>query len=412
MNMMKKIPFAFGLLPLCLWVFAVSANADTAQNLKQWISNAVDNHPSVILALSHVQSAKLNINVSSKPLYNPELGLNFESSASNTISVAYSQTLDWGNAQHQLAKRASLKKQAILLDWQTTRYEIANQLMQTLLSYQIAKQLSALLKEEQVLFKQSYQVAKKRFNAGDLAKVEVDFAGLSLSQANFRVANAIARLNEHKLRLFKLSGNNVGFNLALPQLKNKSKAELNNPLLIAQLPQIKAASKRVEVAQANINVQKVSNQANPTVGIKLGKEADDTLIGLSVSMALNIRNDYSENVSLASSKVSAAKNAYQVLFLQQSTQLELAAITYTLHKQTWQTWQLTGADTLNQQIKLLETLWTSGELKTTDYLIQLKQTLQTKADALEQKGKMLTSWLNWLNASGETANWLITGQNK
>jgi cobalt-zinc-cadmium efflux system outer membrane protein len=54
----------------------------------------------------------------------------------------------------------------------------------------------------------------------------------------------------------------------------------------------------------------------------------------------------------------------------------------------------------------LERLWTAGELNTTDYLIQLTQALDTKASAIEQRGRMWTDWSEFLIASGKIEHWL------
>jgi cobalt-zinc-cadmium efflux system outer membrane protein len=97
-----------------------------------------------------------------------------------------------------------------------------------------------------------------------------------------------------------------------------------------------------------------------------------------------------------------AIDAYRIL----KSRLEIAIVSYDLSRGAWLTWKESGADTLNEQIKLLERLWTAGELNTTDYLIQLTQALETKASAIEQRGRMWSDWSEWLIASGKIKQWL------
>ncbi|MBL4743063.1 MAG: hypothetical protein JKX87_00225 [Cycloclasticus sp.] len=59
----------------------------------------------------------------------------------------------------------------------------------------------------------------------------------------------------------------------------------------------------------------------------------------------------------------------------------------------------------------MERLWRAGELSTTDYLVQLKQSLDTQASAIEQKTQLWQSWTQWLIASGEINQWLTNNDN-
>jgi cobalt-zinc-cadmium efflux system outer membrane protein len=56
----------------------------------------------------------------------------------------------------------------------------------------------------------------------------------------------------------------------------------------------------------------------------------------------------------------------------------------------------------------LQRLWKTGELSTTDYLVQLKQSLDTQASALQQRSLMWRNYAEWLLASGEIRQWLQT----
>jgi len=57
----------------------------------------------------------------------------------------------------------------------------------------------------------------------------------------------------------------------------------------------------------------------------------------------------------------------------------------------------------------LQRLWEAGELSTTDYLVQLRQTLDTKESALELRRSMWQAWFEWMSASGQIETWLGAG---
>ena len=54
----------------------------------------------------------------------------------------------------------------------------------------------------------------------------------------------------------------------------------------------------------------------------------------------------------------------------------------------------------------MQRLWESGELSTTDYLVQLQQTLDTRWNALDLELTMWDAWFEWLAATGLADNWL------
>lgn len=77
-----------------------------------------------------------------------------------------------------------------------------------------------------------------------------------------------------------------------------------------------------------------------------------------------------------------------------------------LASKTWSVWEGEGRISLEARVKLLEKLWTAGELTTTDYLVQLQRSLDTRIAAAELQGERWQAWLEWLNASGRMHRWL------
>lgn len=55
---------------------------------------------------------------------------------------------------------------------------------------------------------------------------------------------------------------------------------------------------------------------------------------------------------------------------------------------------------------MLRRLWEAGEISTTDFLVQLRQTLDTRENALDLELAMWRAWFEWLAASGQVEAWL------
>ena len=51
-------------------------------------------------------------------------------------------------------------------------------------------------------------------------------------------------------------------------------------------------------------------------------------------------------------------------------------------------------------------MWRVGELPTTDYLVQVQQTLATEGASLTLRRDLWQSWITWLRAAGQVNQWL------
>jgi len=71
-----------------------------------------------------------------------------------------------------------------------------------------------------------------------------------------------------------------------------------------------------------------------------------------------------------------------------------------------QDWQSSGLASLQNQTQLLKQLWQSGELSTTEYLVQLQQTLNTRSSAITLQQSAWNAWTDWLKASAQLHQWL------
>ncbi len=381
--------------------------------LQRWLNKNVDNHPSVLAAKSAVDSAGFQLIAADKALYNPELEFDAETAETDSASIGLSQTIDWGDTRGARTEMAVSNKAATQFAYESTRRTIAVEFLSGLSDYHTSFALKALAQQGNSLMQRSAKLAKLRFDAGDLGKVEVDLANLSYAQARFKLADAITLHARAKQNLIALTGST---NTSWPEPLNKyPDPKTGIPEVsktVQQLPKMREITSRVKAAQSNIKVQSGQGTANPTFAFRAGKEEEDTLLGLTFSVPLQVRNNFRAQVDSANAEMIQAEREAMDAYRKLKSRLEIAIVSYELSREAWMAWQQSGADTLNEQIKLLERLWQAGEMNTTDYLIQLTQTLETKASAIEQRGRMWTDWSKWLIASGNIQHWLKTGEYK
>jgi len=86
---------------------------------------------------------------------------------------------------------------------------------------------------------------------------------------------------------------------------------------------------------------------------------------------------------------------------------------FQLAQTAWEEWQQAGLTSLRQQGEQLRRLWEAGELSTTEYLVQIGQTIDTQGNALDLRLTLWRAWFEWLSASGQVNDWLqIDSNNK
>ncbi len=254
-------------------------------------------------------------------------------------------------------------------------------------------------------------LAEQRRRAGDLGQVELDLAHLATADAGFRSANASEQLIRAQQVLTALTGSDASgwpaFDELLPDIDPQ---QVDVDRLLDDLPSMQAALARVAAGRASVQLSLREQTPDPTIGFRVGKEDSETLTGLSVSVPLFVRNTFSAEVDVANADLIQAEREAANHMQQAHADLIAAAQVYRNASLAWKTWEASGASRLSQRTDLLDRLWQAGELNTTDYLVQLKQALDTEVGATEQRGRMWRAWADWLAASGQADQWLnLTG---
>jgi cobalt-zinc-cadmium efflux system outer membrane protein len=401
----------FSVIAAACMVVAPTASADSYTvadpALSGWIKEVLSQNPEMQAAQAAVDAASARLRAADQPLFNPELEFEYENSDIDTTTGGLSQTIDWADKRGARAAVADSGQVAANAELRSKRQGLATELLRVLADWHTAEAVVRLSEKQMTLMTRFANIAEQRRNAGDLGEVELDLAHLAAADAAFEQAKASDNLIHARQAVTSLTGTVAPgwpqFSLVLPEINAQ---ELDADRLLADLPSIQVALARVAGGRASVQLSIREKRPDPNIGFRVGKEDSETLAGVSISVPLFVRNTFSAEVDVASADLIQAEREAANLRQQARANIIAAAQIYRNSSLAWKTWEASGAPRLSQRTDLLDRLWQAGELNTTDYLVQLKQALDTEVGATEQRGRMWQAWADWLAASGQADQWL------
>ena len=381
------------------------AVADPA--LTGWINEVLLQNPEMQAAEAAVDAASGRYRAADRPLFNPELELEYENSDTTIAAGGLNQAVDWADKRGARAEVADYERIAAIAELRSTRQTLGAGLLQALADWNTAEGISRISNEQTTLMTRFARLAERRRQAGDLSQVELDLAHLAAAEAAFEQASASQNLIMARRTLVALTGRDA---TGMPVLSTQPPAlnpqQLDTDSLLNELPLMQAALAQVSAARAGVELTVREKKPDPTFGFRIGKEDSTTLTGLTFSVPLFVRNTFSAEVDVANASLIQIQREAANIRRQAAADLVAAAQVYQNSRQAWNNWEASGAPRLSQRTELLERLWRAGELNTTDYLVQLKQALDTEVSAIDQHGRMWQAWAAWLAASGLADQWL------
>jgi len=403
-----------GCLPITVWSVQNTESAGelffetySDPGLNRFVRVVVDTNPRVQAARAALDASRARESAAGMPLYNPELEADYENAVDRTWEVGIGQTLDWAGKRKARTSVAASDRHAIEADYMATRRDIAVDLLAGLTHYQTGVQRDALAIERDRIMREFAELAQRRFDAGDLNQVEADLATLAYVEAQIQRATAAADLAEAKQEVRNLTLLSASDQWPVVETELPSMPNLDDPQkLVLGLPEILAAQRRVDAADALVELRERERRPDPRLGLRGGQEDDSTLIGVNLSIPLFIRNSFKYEVTAAVAERDRAQQILDDMLRRAYVRFIGASERYQISRDAWRGWEQTGQISLQRQGDLLQRLWEAGELSTTDFLVQVRQTLDTRESALDLRLTMWRAWFEWLAASGQVDNWL------
>ena len=376
--------------------------------LTTMVQAVLENHPEVLAVQSEMEAAQARERAADRPLYNPDLEVEYEDAGDvTTTTLGFSQSIDWGDKREARTRVATLERERVTAELAGIRQDLSAELLTALADYHTAAELTALAEQRLTLMQRFLELTEQRRQEGDLGQVALDLARLAYTEANLQRARLVGIQAQAEQALLAVAGDRQGDWPVLPPIPPSSSLDTKQiDTLLEQLPALRAARARIAIARATAELHRRERKADPTIGLRGGREESDNLIGLSLSIPLFVRNNFSAEVDAANAKAIQIEQSAQNSYRRSRAELVSAARRFELSRQAWDDWLQTGQSSLESQTQLLERLWRVGELSTAEYLVQLKQTLDTRTAAAELRGSLWQAWFERLTASGKTESWL------
>ena len=401
--------FAIALLT-CAIDGALGTEADPS--LRRFVQDAVAGNPIVLAAQARVDASDARKAAAVRSFDNPQISFEAENGESQVRAVELSKTLDLGRKRHARVSVAQAERLALLSDYLQTRRTVALNVLQGLAEYRALIEQSVLAGRRVELMSQFAEFAEQRFDAGDLSLVELDLALLASVDAQMSEAMVAAELAQAREQLLALvtpaqsASTWPRLETPLPELAPDS-VDLQSVL---GLPGVVAARRRVEAAEAEVNLRRRERRPDPTVGLAAGSEGEHGLVAINVSIPVPILNRGRHEVSEATARHAEAQRLADDVRRRARAHLVGAAERYRATRGAWRDWTKLGRVSLERKSELLERLWSAGEIGTEQYLVQLEQSLDVQGNALELRYASWRAWFEWLVASGRMDDWLARGE--
>jgi len=369
-----------------------------------WERNAA-----VQAAEAKVIEAQSLAQAAAKPLYNPELELAVQNADVDTRSIGLAQQVDWSGKRRARAAAADAGTRAVEAERDGVRQSVALDWLRGAAAWQVSQARVALGAERVDLLAQFVALAQKRLRAGDIPVLERDLAELALQEARAQQAELLAEGAKARQALQSVGG----VVAELPPMPDAPPAVDTRALpdaALAALPEVRRAEAERETAEARVTVAERDRRPDPTIALTTGRVTDgpfnDRLVGVTVRVPLFVRNDHRAETVAARANAEAAEAGLRDTRTRASAQAEQARESYLALREAWIGWRDSRAARAGDRAALLQKLWEAGELSTADYLVQLRQGLDTELAATGVRARVWQGWADWLAASGGLAAWL------
>ena len=245
--MNKFVLLAFAIL-FSFWLPLLAEEKSDALTLKEAIDHAMKNNHHVKESLASLPIAKASL-IIAKYFPNPTIGANSEIVKGGSLHpLEIGQTIELGKKRHyriQIAKEQISKAE---LEVAKTLWEIHTQVHIVYASISTGHDLFKLAKDRLEFYKSLVDIAQKRYEAGDVAKIELDRANMELLGAENSLDTFDGNLKKATIDFNHILGNESDIEVSV-----QDALEFKPLLMIQEYEPLKnvlekALNKRLEVA--------------------------------------------------------------------------------------------------------------------------------------------------------------------
>jgi len=417
---MNKILYLYVLLLAFLPLQTIHAAADSTikqpgkvsfagkapDALKLMIQSSLNRHPRMQAARAALQASIKRLKAAKQAVYNPELALDTERTDINTAYLQLSQTIDLADRRGSLTDVAQAELVKAKAEFELAVLQLQYDLVSSYLAHDTQTELYRLSNEALTLMSEFAKIAEQRYKAGDLSQTELDLARLAHSEAILVhtgvLTDAVTARNKLNAIFILLPSQIPAFQAKLPQ----ANMPIDLESFLRTLPEIRAQVAQVNVARITVNLRRSERRVNPTIALRVGRDGRESMVGLTISSPINMRNNYSAEIEVAQQKLIESEQLGQQAFRNKRAKVLTTTQQLQLLRKAWFIWKKTGQSSVARQLKSIKRLWRAGDMSTSDYLVQLKQAIETQIASIKLRNKLWNSTLEWLLVTASIDDWL------
>ena len=381
--------------------------ATAPPELSAAVADAWSRHPEATATEATLEAARTRAAAASQPLYNPELEVAVdEEGPDRTATGGLGLTLDLSGKRRARTGVAGAELDAATAATRLRRQDYARNWLDAWATMHAAERRVALGTQRMDLLSRAGELAMRQFSAGDISSLDRDLALLARDEAAAEQATLVANLATMRAAFRSIDAGD-----RLPPALEFPDTPVAGTPPIDSLPEWAIAQANANAAKALVTVVERDRIADPTVSlrggqIELGDGARDNVYGITVTMPLFVRNSYRAELTAARADARAAAANLERVRFELQARADRTSDTYRAVHEAWQQWQRSPGTNVAARAGLLERLWRAGEMSTTDYLLQVNQTVDTALAGAELEGRLWTSLTDYLAATGRLEQWL------
>jgi len=427
------VPFALARLHAVAWVAMAAVTggasimmlpdkalaaerAQAPEPLRMALEEAWFRHPLSVATDATLGAAEARTDAASQPLYNPEFEVSADDEGPDRfVTAGIGLTLDLAGKRKARVTAARAQLDTVTAEARLRRRDFAQAWLNAWAATNAAERRVSLGSRRLALITHFAELADRQFKVGDISSLDRDLAWLARDEAGAEQAALLAELAnaQEALQRVDTGSPEAAMGTARPGFPDAASLPATGDLDmdVSTLPEWALGEAGAEFANAQVKVAERDRIVDPTVSLRAGsiELADgirDETFGLSISVPLFVRNSYRAEVVAARADARVAAAYLARLRLELDARAARTAATYGAIQTAWQQWQRSPGTEVERRATLLERLWRAGELSTSDYLLQLQQTLDTALAGADLEGRLWSSYTDYLAATGQLEDWL------
>lgn len=396
----------------CGWLLAssvvVAASPSTTgeSDLAGAVRAAWTAHPAAEATERTLAAAQARAQAAGRPLYNPELEVAVDDEGDERTSTAgIAWTLDVSGKRRARAALGQANLTLAEAEAAQRRTQFALSWMQAWANRLSATERVRVGAQRLTLVERFADLAERQRAVGDISTLERDLALLARDEAQAEQATLLSEAASAD-EAFRAVGGIAPQDETAPDMPPVLPGDR---LHLAAVAEARVAAATASASSQQVSVSQRDRRPDPTLRLTTGRIdlglTSDNVVGLAVSVPLFVRNSFRAEVVAAQADADAALAEQRRVELEVVARAERTERTYAAVREAWTRWSRSPGTDVGKRAELLERLWRAGELSTADYLIQLKQSLDTALAGADLQGRLWRSYVDALYATGQLDAW-------